>query len=354
MPVSAAPQRRIAAAPAQTQPAMPAPGGAPVAAEPAEDPAMQATRAAAELAADLARLQKVRDKAKPGARTALDATIKVVSGKLGAAELAAKRAEAERVAKAKQAEDAAQDAADTQGRLGQFAAGLGALSEDDRRRVGSTAQIREMHRAVQAGATPEQVLSRALRPDDSERGEGRAVSDAAEVKARTAARLPLPSRLMSQDQKDAAWEERLVKRAELYRAYGVEKSTAAMEAKKDNDVERKINRFLWVYDNQAGRHVLGRIPWEDFSPNDRERAVRLWKRGELDDEAADQMMDAPMGTFPYAQDGGGGSAPPASAPPASEPQAAGGVKAQVDAIMADGSLSVEEKRRRLEALRAGS
>jgi hypothetical protein len=358
MPVSAAPQRRIAAAPAQTQPAMPAPGGAPVAAEPAEDPAMQATRAAAELAADLARLQKVRDKAKPGARTALDATIKVVSGKLGAAELAAQRAEAERVAKAKQAEDAQKDEADTQGRLGQFAAGMGRLNDEQRARLakpGMSARLRETQRSVELGEDPQQAVTALVAPTGEDKGREKidTLESARESFFQQFGHRKYPRALMTQDEADEAYMGRLEARFALHQKAGMTRDAAAARARKENALEQEIDKARFRHDQKTGRRVTVPINWHlVVGPADVGILREMRARGELDSDVEMQFDAADAkGQLPG---GVADAAPPASAPPASEPQAAGGVRAQVDAIMADGSLSVEEKRRRLEALRAGS
>jgi hypothetical protein len=220
----------------------------------------------------------------------------------------------------------AEDEQKTQNRLGEFAARLGALSEEDRGRLGSTAQIREMHRAVQLGAEPTSILQQALKPTDAERGEGRAVAASSERQTLEATGAPIPPRLMSQEEKDAAWMDRLTKRAAFYESRGASKEQAATEAKADNSLEREVDKLAWVWNSETGRKEPRPIDWTAFSFPDKARLVRLYNRGELDDAIEDQMRDDPafdlgggQGTSNLIDAVRGGGAPAAAPAPLKPP-----------------------------------
>jgi hypothetical protein len=248
---------------------------------------------------------------------------------------------------------AAEEQAKAGGRVDELRHRIGGLQPHDQEMFKDPAAVAEMEAAAFAGAPAGDLVTDRLRRSDEQKGAGRAATAQAERETLVSRGQPLPPRLMSQEEKNASMMERLRARVGLYEANRMPREQAAAEAKRDNDVERELDRALYRYDPQSGQVAVQEVDWGRFSEEDIARLYRLRERGEMDAEAERQFpIAARQSEAVAAREETFG--PQGSAPPASEPQATGGVKAQVDAIMADGSLSVEEKRRRLKALRAGS
>lgn len=204
----------------------------------------------------------------------------------------------------KAAEKRAGEEADSRARVEQLRARIGALPPESRDRI-DPSQLPEMEKAASLGGDPGAIITQAIKPSDEDKGRGKARTAAAEREELMATGQPIPPRLMTREEKDAAWMDRLERRAAFYESMRVPREAAVLEAKRDGDVEKKLHALLWGAED--GRVVRREVDLGAFDHLDElPRLHRLYLRGELE-PAAEEEIRRQASVFRRA--GTGGEAP---------------------------------------------
>lgn len=234
----------------------------------------------------------------------------------------------------KAAAKVAEDQANIESELAQFDAAIGGgRPAHELARIGPQ-QIVMGRLQVEKGANHKQVIDSMVAASPEQKAVERVDAFEAERNEFLRRRQPLPPRLMNEDEKQAAWADRHAQRLAMNREAGMDDKNAAAEAKADDALERKIDRFLYRWDSQTGTRVVQPINWTAFSEEDKRRIVSLYRRGDLDDALVEQMVNAPAGTLPQ-------TAAPAKAP-GGDPKAA--ARAEYDALPDDQKTPENAKR----------